>query len=227
MTPTGFEYSNLSGRDNGWFVRAASLLLPGVRAVQRQVAPYAQAWERHNRAAVAATGPLWVVLGDSMAQGVGASAYDRGWAGQLADSLPDHRLVNLSVYGGRVSDVVERQIPAMRSIGAEPDLVTVVIGSNDLVSRRLRPLLPQAVGEMLALLPTGSVVGTQPGGRSASLDVNRRLDEAAAAGRIRLAEFRDPRMRSWRGRLSPDHFHPNDAGYAGMAEIVAEAVARR
>lgn len=227
MTETGFEYSNLSGRETGPFVRTASLLLPGVRRVQAQVEPYARAWEQHNRAAIAASGPLWVVLGDSMSQGVGASAFDRGWVGQLAESLPQHRLVNLSVYGGRVADVVERQIPAMESLGATPDLVTVVIGSNDLFSRRFRPLLPASLAQMLALLPRGSVVGSQPGGQPASLEFNRQVDEAAAAGRIRVAEFRDPRMRSWRGRLSSDHFHPNDAGYAGMAEIVGEAVARR
>lgn len=227
MTETGFEYSNLSGRATGPFVRTASLLLPGVRRVQAQVEPYARAWEQHNREAVAASGPLWVVLGDSMSQGVGASAFDRGWVGQLAESLPEHRLVNLSVYGGRVADVVERQIPAMESLGVAPDLVTVVIGSNDLFSRRYRPLLPASLAQMLAMLPRGSVVGSQPGGQPASLEFNRQVDEAAAAGHVRVAEFRDPRMRSWRGRLSSDHFHPNDAGYAGMAEIVGEAVARR
>jgi len=227
VSETGFDYSNLSGRESGPFIRTASLLLPGVRAVQRQVEPYARAWEQHNRAAVASTGPLWVVMGDSMSQGVGASAYDRGWVGQLAETLPDHRLVNLSVYGGRVADVVERQIPAMRSLGVEPDLVTVVIGSNDLFSRRYRPLLPASLAQMLALLPRGSVVGSQPGGQPASLEFNRQVDEAAAAGHVRVAEFRDRRMRSWRGRLSADHFHPNDAGYAGMAEIVGEAVAQR
>ena len=227
MTETGFEYSNLSGRETGPFVRTASLLLSGVRRVQAQVEPYARAWEQHNREAVAASGPLWVVLGDSMSQGVGASAFDRGWVGQLAESLPEHRLVNLSVYGGRVADVVERQIPAMESLGVTPHLVTVVIGSNDLFSRRYRPLLPASLAQMLELLPRGSVVGSQPGGQPASLEFNRQVDEAAAAGHVRVAEFRDPRMRSWRGRLSSDHFHPNDAGYAGMAEIVGEAVARR
>lgn len=226
MTGTGFDYSNLSGRPNGPVVTTLSRILPGVRAVQRQVEPYAHAWERHNRAAVAADGPLWVALGDSMAQGVGASAHDRGWVGQLAASVPGHRLVNLSVYGGRVTDVVERQIPAMRTLGVEPDLVTVVIGSNDLISRRLRAALPDAVAQMLRLLPAGTVIGTQPGGRPGALEFNRQLDEAAAAGRVRIAEFRDPRMRSWRGKLSRDFFHPNDLGYAGMAEIVAEAIDR-
>lgn len=227
MTGTGFEYSNLSGRPSGPIISIASLLLPGVRLVQRQIEPYAEDWEQHNREAARATGPLWVAFGDSMAQGVGASAYDRGWVGQLAESLPEHRLINLSVYGGRVSDVVERQIPAMRSLGVEPDLVTVVIGSNDLISRRLRSLLPAALGEMLRLLPQGTIVGTQPGGRPGALEFNRQVDEAAAAGRVRIAEFRDPRMRSWRGKLSPDHFHPNDVGYATMAEIVAAALPHR
>ena len=227
MTGTGFDYSNLSGRPNGPFVTWASRLLPGVRAVQRQIEPYARAWEEHNRAAVSADGPLWVALGDSMAQGVGATSFDRGWVGQLASAVPDHRLVNLSVYGGRVTDVVDRQLPAMRSLGVEPDLVTVVIGSNDLISRRLRETLPVALAEMLRQLPRGTVIGSQPGGRPGSLEFNRQVDEAAAAGRVTVADFRDPRMRSWRGRLSSDHFHPNDAGYAGMADIVAEAVARR
>lgn len=224
MTGTGFEYSNLSGRPNGPIVTMASRLLPGVRAVQRQVEPYARAWERHNRAAAAEHGPLWVALGDSMAQGIGASAPDKGWVGQLAASVPGHRLVNLSVYGGRVTDIVERQIPAMHSLGVEPDLVTVIIGSNDLISKKLRGGLPEALAEMLSLLPDGTVIGSQPGGRPGSLEFNRQVDAAAAAGRVRIADFRDPRMRSWRGKLSRDHFHPNDLGYAGMAEIVAEAL---
>lgn len=227
MSGTGFEYSNLSGRPPGPIVALASRALRGVREVQQQVVPYARAWERHNREALAASGPMLVVLGDSMAQGVGASAPDRGWAGQLADTLPGHRLVNLSFYGGRVTDVVERQIPAMQSLGVEPDLVTVIIGSNDLMSRRLRPALPAALAEMLRLLPAGSVVGNQPGGRPDALAFNRLVEGAVASRGLVRAEFRDPRTRNWRGKLSQDHFHPNDLGYAGMAAIMAEAVARR
>lgn len=224
---TGFDYSNLSGRPSGPVIRLASGLLRGVRSVQAQVVPYAAQWQRHNAEAVRATGPLWVVLGDSMAQGIGASAYDRGWSGQLADSLPYHRLVNLSFYGGRVPDVVERQIPAMESLGDEPDLVTVIIGSNDLISRSLRPALPAALAEMLRRLPPGTVIGNQPGSQPASREFNRMIDAAVAERGLVKAEFRDPRTNSWKGKLSPDHFHPNDLGYAGMAAIMAEAVARR
>lgn len=223
---TRFDYSNLSGRPPGPVLSVASRLMRGVREVQAQVEPYARAWEEHNRAAVRADGPLWIVLGDSMAQGIGASAYDRGWPGQLAERLPDHRMVNLSVSGGRLSDLLDRQLPTMETLG-EPDLVTVVVGSNDLISRRQREALPDRLAQVLRRLPPGSVIGTQPGGRSGALEFNRLVDEAAAERGLVVAEFRDPRMRSWKGKLSVDHFHPNDLGYAGMAAIVADAVERR
>jgi lysophospholipase L1-like esterase len=226
VTETNFDYSNLSGRPSGPVVRLASLLR-GVRSVQAQVEPYAHEWERHNREAVAASGPLWVVLGDSMSQGVGASAYDRGWVGQLAETLPAYRLVNLSVYGGRLADLLERQIPAMESLGAPPDLVTVIIGSNDLISKKFREEMPAALAEVLRRLPAGTVIANQPGGRAAVQEFNRMIDEAVAERDLVLAEFRDPRMRSWKGKLSADHFHPNDLGYAGMAAIMGEAIARR
>jgi hypothetical protein len=78
-----FDYSNLSPRPAGAFYRAAAGVLPGVRKVQAQIVPYALAWQHANLAALRATGPLWVALGDSMSQGIGASAYDRGRVGVL------------------------------------------------------------------------------------------------------------------------------------------------
>ena len=227
MTETGFDYSNLSGRPSGPIVTLAGKVLRGVRTVQAQVEPYARQWEQHNRGALAATGPLWVVLGDSMAQSIGASAYDRGWAGQLADRLPTHRMINLSFYGGRVADLLERQIPAMESLGVRPDLVTVIIGSNDIISRRFRPALPDSLRQLVRRLPRGTVMANQPGPQQAAKDFNRIVDEAVIEQGLVLAECRDPRTRNWRGKLSPDHFHPNDLGYAGMAEIMAEAIEKR
>lgn len=62
--------------------------LPSVARTARQVERYAEAWEASNARALAAEGPLWVVLGDSAAQGVGASSYDRGWVGLVLPRLP-------------------------------------------------------------------------------------------------------------------------------------------
>lgn len=226
-----FDYVNLSGRPPGRFVRVASRLSRGIRTVQAQVEPYAAAWRADNLAALDDPRPLWVVLGDSMAQGIGASSYRGGWAGHLADHHPEltagYRLINLSFYGARVPDVLERQLPAMRGLGTEPALITCVIGSNDLMSRTHRAGLPQSLDTLLGELPPGTIMGTQPGGHAPALDVNRRIDRAVVERGLVHAEFRDPRMRSWRGKLSPDHFHPNDRGYAAMAAIVAEAVTGR
>ena len=83
-----FTYSNLPPR-RGRFVTWAGRVYPGVARVQGDVEPFAAAWARANAAALADRGdrPLWVALGDSLTQGIGAGAYDRGWVGQLRDRL--------------------------------------------------------------------------------------------------------------------------------------------
>ncbi|GAA2568525.1 SGNH/GDSL hydrolase family protein [Pseudonocardia hydrocarbonoxydans] len=221
---TGFDYSNLSGRPSGPVLRVLSRVLPGVRRVQEQVEPYAAAWQEHNRAALAADGPLWVALGDSLTVGVGAGAYDRGWVGQLAARMPGWRVVNLAVSGGRVRDVLDRQLPALAALGQVPDLVTLLIGNNDLVSPRLRPALPADLAELLRRVPPGTVVGNQPATYAAALEVNRLIDEAVAARGLRLAELRVPLTRNWSGRLAADHFHPNERGYSGLATVFEAAI---
>ena len=226
-TGTGeFDYSNLSGRPPGRFITAAGQVFRGIRRVQAQVEPYAREWQQHNRAALARPGPLWIALGDSMAQGIGASVPWRGWVGQLTLALPRYRLVNLSISGGLIEDVLERQLPALDSLGVVPDLVTCLIGSNDLMNPRHRTGSAERMGELLERLPAGTVVGNQPGTFEAALAVNERIDEAVARRGLVLAELRDPRTRHWRGKLSPDRFHPNDRGYASIAEVFAEALPR-
>lgn len=223
---TGFEFSNLSGRPPGRFVALASRFSRGVRSVQEEIAPYAADWLHDNTAALAAEGPLWVALGDSMTVGIGASAHDRGWVGQLATRMPGWRVVNLGVSGGRVRDVLDRQLPALEQLGVTADLVTLLIGNNDLMSPRYRPTLPDDHAELLARLPAGTVVGNQPGTYPAALEFNRQIDEAVARRALILAELRDPRTRHWKGKLAADHFHPNDQGYEGIAEIFEEALRR-
>lgn len=98
------------------------------------------------------TAPRWsryVALGDSITEGLCDSSRQadgvyRGWADRLAMLLahagtqPDPLLyANLAVRSRTVDDVVERQIP--HALRLEPDLVTVLIGANDLVRGGWRP----------------------------------------------------------------------------------------
>ena len=225
--------ADLGPRPPGPVVRALGRVFPGVRQVQAQTEPYAAAWGRANRAALTATGPLWVALGDSMTHGIGASAYDHGWVGQLSDRLRgdgwDHRVVNRSVTGARVDDVVDNQLPALEAVSAEegpPALVTVVIGSNDVVSPRHRRGLAERFALMLDRLPDGAVVMNLPNPHREARRIDDLLRARAAGGQIVLADMRREGPRSWRGLLAADSFHLNDRGAAAMADVVENAVRR-
>lgn len=228
-----FDYSNLPTRPRGRAVRMLGAVVPGVRRVQDEAVPYAARWREANIAAIERRGPVWVAIGDSMSQGVGASAYDRGFVGQLSGRLQGqwpHRVVNLSVFGARVQDALDQQLPALRRLtaaGVAPTVVTVVIGSNDLVSKLHRADLVERFTALLDQLPAGAVVSNLPNPRKEARAIDAVLRERAASGRLLMADMRRDGPRSWRGRLAADKFHPNDAGYAAMAEALEGPVRER
>lgn len=226
---TPFSYSNLSGRDPGRLLAAISRVVPGIGAVQDMVPEYAARWQQANRRALASSGPLWVVLGDSMSQGIGASTWEQGWVNQTARRLAadggSYRLVNLSVSGARVGDVIERQVPAMRELEVAPDLVTVLIGANNLGRRAYRDRLPTDFSHLIDLLPDGAVIATMPQPIRPAREVNALIERAVdARGMVAASTAVGPH--GWRGRLASDHFHPNDLGYASIADTFVTAITR-
>jgi lysophospholipase L1-like esterase len=197
-----------------------SRLIPGVGRVHAQVPVFAAAWNAANAAALNGPGDLWVALGDSMSQGIGAQQISGGWAGQLHARLTaagqSVRLVNRSVTGARVHDVLDDQLPRLRQIGLEPALVTVLVGVNDMIFRRRRATAVAAFAKLLDALPAQqTVIGTLPRRNPEALSINAMIDSAQKAGRVRVAELRGGSLRSIRGTLAEDHFHPNERGYAG------------
>jgi lysophospholipase L1-like esterase len=234
---TTFDYANLTGRPSAPLVTALAKVLPGVGFVQAQHHAYAQQWRAANLVALARPGPRWIVLGDSMSQGIGASAFDHGWVNRVNDRLTadghGYELVNLSASGARVPDLLEQQLPIWRALPASaersgddrPDLVTVLIGSNDLLGRRHRDVLPAAFAQLLDELPASAVVTTLPQPRTAARAVNALIEAAHAQDRIRVVDLRRSGPPSWRGRLAEDHFHPNDAGYQALADAFYPVIA--
>jgi lysophospholipase L1-like esterase len=221
-----FEYSNLNDRSSGWFLRLARRLLPGVNLVENEIKPYAQAWQERNLEALASAGPLWVVLGDSLSQGVGASSIEHSWVLQTQRALADrgvrYRVLNLSFSGARVSDVLSRQIPALAGLSATPELVTVLIGSNDIIRRDLRTRLPEHYRAMLSALPAGALVATVPRTRGVQVEVNQIVQEAEQAGTVVAVP-----LHFVRGARAADHFHPDDTGYAAIAADFTAAILAR
>ena len=200
--------------------------VPAVRRSLDQVDRYAAQWRRSNEEALAADGPLWVVLGDSAAQGVGASAHDRGYVGQVlarlrAEGTP-WRVVNLSVSGARTAAVVDEQWPTAHDLPA--DLVTAMVGGNDALRSPLATWL-RSIDRLCAALPPGTVVSTTARGvfERKTRRANDHLRARAAEHGLRVADLWAHTGPPYRG-LYADGFHPNDAGYAQWAGALAEAL---
>ena len=207
----------------------AALLVPGIGRVHAQSIPFAKAWQASNADALVGHGPLWVALGDSMSQGIGARDITGGWVGQLHTRMTsdgrDFRLLNLSKTGARVRDVLDEQLSQLSDLGVEPDLTTVLVGANDMLRRNRREAAVKDFARLLTTLPTGStVIATLPRRNKHALAINALVDDAAAAGRVRVADMRGRTLASLRGTRADDHFHPNERGYASIADAFAAAI---
>jgi len=211
--------------------RLARLVLPGAREVHAQGARYAAAWDEANLRARGGTGPLWVVLGDSTAQGVGAPTWDEGYVGQLLRVLDrgserPWRVLNLSRSGARAADVLDRQLPALEALAERPDLVTCAIGANDIVRRMAPAVLEGQLRRIFACLPGQAVVATLPQGLSPTRTeaANRVIREAGPAAGLNVADVWAHTGPPWHGKLAADKFHPGARGYADWAAAFAAAL---
>lgn len=178
-------------------------------------------------------GPLVVALGDSLTQGIGSSRPSTSWLALFADRLEQQwrttvRLNNRSVYGAKLADLIEHQLP----LPADAALVTMCIGSND--AGRTDPAeFAAALRTVCAQLPAGSIVGDVP-----KFQKGPRVPKAAELSRIVrevVAEYpqlilaeverhtRDTRILT---DLAGDYFHPNDSGYRHIAQAFIEASAQ-
>jgi acyl-CoA thioesterase I len=188
----------------------------------------------------------YVALGASDAVGVGAPDPERdGWVPRFGAALgPGARIVNLGVSGSTLAQALREQLEP--AVEADPDVVTVWLAINDLVGRapldryaddldRLLARLAATdarvlVGNVPDLAPIAPRAGVDPATLRA--EVGRWNAAIAAVAARHGAEVVDLNAH-WRELadhpeyLSVDGFHPSAAGYARLAEIFAEAYARR
>lgn len=209
--------------------RLMRTLRPGVAATLGLGSEYRQYWDESNERARHAEGPLWVVVGDSTAQGIGASAPDRGYVGQLLVRLRDEqhrpwRVVNLSATGARVADVAREQIPRINDAGA-PELVTCAAGANDVIRFGFRRVA-DALRGLIRALPPRAVMATLPQGLlpGRTRELNQIIQVEAPAAGLRIADAWAHTGPPWQGKYAADDFHPNDAGYGEWCAAFAEAI---
>lgn len=207
---------------------ALALVVVGTWAVKfvqltRSVSGHAAYWSQQH------TGPadlLYVALGDSAAQGIGASRPDRGYVGLLAQRMTDQtgrsvEVINLSRSGARIHDVLDRQLPLLEGLRRTPDLLTVAIGGND-VRAYDRVRFADEAERLAAALPTGAYVADAPYFMHGRWE--RDGQQAAEVLRTRVAVHglrpvplhEALRAQGWKAMLTQfaaDWFHPNDRGH--------------
>jgi acyl-CoA thioesterase I len=180
---------------------------------------------------------LYVAMGDSAAQGIGASRPDHSYVGILARLMRDTtgrsvRVVNLSVSGATTALAVRDQLPKLAKY--RPDVMTVSIGANDIAKWD-----PEAFeGDLRAILdavPSHALVADLPffyfphNERRVAVanDMLRRLVAERGLTLVRL--HRETRLRGFRRiftHFANDWFHPNDHGYQVWADAFRPAVLR-
>lgn len=201
----------------------------GVAKIEATIEPFAQWWDEHNHRALHQHGPLWVAFGDSVTQGIGASEPSQSYAARALDELRQRtgepwRLINLSMSGARFDDVVTHQLDVLHEYQLEPDIVSAVIGSNDVIWRRDTDRVIDDARRLVERLPSGTLLSRVSEARRdrRRLGVNRVFDAAADAGRVRLYEAWD--WPTGHEMWAEDRFHPNDRAHGHLADNLTAAL---
>lgn len=182
---------------------------------------------------------LYAVIGDSAAQGIGASRPAHGYVGFVAAQLRSLlrgrslRVANLAISGSTLRMAIDSQLPRFAAL--DPDVVTVSIGANDMGSfeperfeRELRTVLgamPQHA--IVADLPSFYFLPAQRNVRAA----NRILRRVAGELGLRVVDLHSRTDRQGLfgvfTQFSGDLFHPNDRGYRIWADAFSSAITAR
>jgi lysophospholipase L1-like esterase len=221
----------------GKLARTLSRLSANIRTIEKQREPHAAFWDRWNANAIEQDGPLWVALGDSSSQGIGATDPAESWIPKMLPRLREEtgaewRVLNLSMTGAKLEHILKIALPKVRQLedaGHRPQLVTHLAGANDLMAVPSWAAAPTTIQHVLDALPDDSIVA-RVGERSALLGgavpkvMNRTIEREAAHRPFHLFWPWD-----WPSRdgLAIDKWHPGPKGYDYMVELIWPAIAAR
>ena len=204
-----------------------------IHNLQAQVVRYRTAWK--STSTVQKDSFVYVALGDSAAQGIGASAIASSYVSIIAEQIRAQTqrpvtVINLSKSGGRLQDVLTEQIPQLG--GLKPDLVTVDIGSNNITAGTPDAVMDADYTTMIKQLSAYPTVfanlpdfmwGKQ---QRNTKNINKTILQASADNKVILADLHKvtmARMWSW-NEFAADGFHPNNNGHKTWARAFEPAV---
>jgi len=177
-----------------------------------------------------------VVVGDSAAQGLGASRPDYSFVGLLTTRIEQEtgqtvRIINLSRSGATVRDALERQAPYLAAYDA--DLIVLEIGANDMkqYDGSTAEVFAKNYEQLLQILPPDKSIAVDLpvfGGRK---NLTRRSDNANQVIRKLATTYNvpvAPLYETLKQHQSPwiyasDLFHPNNRGYRLWYDAIWQA----
>lgn len=166
-----------------------------------------------------ATGP-WVAFGDSLTEGYGGTG--GGYPAQLSRSI-GVPIQNFGVSGEKSVDGVAR-LPKLEELS--PRVVLLCFGGNDVLQGVRRDEMISNLAVMIDRLQARGSFVVLLGIRGASLVGDRNASAFEELAREKKVLFVPNILDGVIGTpsLMSDYVHPNDAGYARIAERVEEAL---
>ncbi len=186
---------------------------------------FAEYWAKQNKTASGTF--TYVALGDSTAQGIGSDKPTSSYVGLLADRIAQQtgqkvRLINLSVSGAKIDDVLNKQIPELKNY--HPDIVTVEVGANDLANYKPEQF-KSSFEKLVSQLPENTYISDMPyfGGRirknDQALAANVIISKAIDGKKLHLVKLQQlTRSRQSMRDYAVDLFHPSSRGYINWAD---------
>lgn len=210
------------------------ILFSSLITVKRRIAKYLKRKTGHF---------VYVALGDSTAEGMGASVPERSYTSILHASLKERykstKYLNVARSGAILSDVLTTQLP--KAIEARPDLITLSVGANDIIrrtksdefERQLRKLLRTLHQETNAIVVISTVpdLSLTPSVPKLLKTYSRYMANKMNDIIIRVADetntivvdiFNDSKaiLQAFPEAIATDGWHPSDFGYALWANSI-------
>ena len=223
----------------------AVLVVQAMLARRGEVAPFAEAPRTPRTVGKDGAELRYVVMGDSTGAGQGA-AYDDGIAVATARHVAAKgrrvRLVNLSISGAKLSEIVGEQLPL--AVRERPDVVLLSAAANDVTGLTSTGAVRADIERIADALPRAKLIltGSPDVGSSPRLvpplrwvvdvrrrQINRAIRELAARRDIEIAPIAErtgPLFERDRSLFSEDRYHPNARGYATWIPPLTEALDR-
>ncbi|MDL2342019.1 MAG: SGNH/GDSL hydrolase family protein [Patescibacteria group bacterium] len=182
-----------------------------------------------NKLALTDTGQLtYVALGDSAAQGIGASKASLGYVALVAKTIEQSsgksvRVINISQSGAKLQDVIHDQLPQLQKL--HPNIITVDIGANDIADGTPTVQMLAEYQQITTSLAGYKVVfaslpdfmwGTQ---QAETLKLNKTIKLLCEQSGLQYADLytaTHAKMWSW-NEFAADGFHPSNAGHLTWA----------